>query len=812
MARRKLIPDEEPVQPKRKKVPAPAPVEEDLRHDDLEFDPAAVEAIEPKASKAWLNLLEESEKAYEDWNTRCDNIDKQYANLMRLADMHRDKEFQMFWANCEVIKPSIYAKPPQPVVAPKFKDRRPVYQAASEVAERCAVVSFDLAGIDELMKLIRDDLALADRGVAWCRYESGKAGGFYGHEKVCVDFKDRRDFLHSIARNWREVTWVAAASYLTRGDARKRFKRHSGDAYQDAEYRVNKEAKTIGGADNRERAKFWEIWDKASGRVIWVSPGCDIILDEADPHLELREFFPCPKPAYGTVQRGSLVPVPDVLQYRDQLEELNLLTGRIHALSDALEAKGFYPAGGSELADAVQAAIAHNTPGRMLVPISNWAAFGGSKEVIIWLPIDMIAQTIVALVTLRKQVIEDIYQIMGISDIMRGATDPSETLGAQQLKTQNGSTRIRDKQQELVRLARDLVEISIEIICQAFDPVTIIEMSQTQLPTQDMQQKEVQQLVQQAQQLHQQMQQAQQMQQQAQQQQAQLPPPGAAPGAPPSTPPEPEEDPQAQQVAQMQTQLQDLIGQIEKVKAKPTIEQVLKFLGDNRARSFTLDIETDSTILADENAEKKARTEFVGVLGTLLPQLSQMIQAEPKTAEFCGELLKFATAPFRAGRSLDGAIDELIEQMKAKGEQPAGDDPLTAQGKIALQVEKMKQQTAKQKNEQDAKLKEQELLQKDKHKTWELNNQKEIERMKLRQGQVSDAAKAQVQQQKASTDREAHQMHVLENQQKMAIDRQKFDMAVGQAKMKQNDMAQRSNERQMAHQQKMAQPIGGPRQ
>ena len=97
----------------------------------------------------------------------------------------------------------------------------------------------------------------------------------------------------------------------------------------------------------------------------------------------------------------------------------------------------------------------------MLVPISNWAAFGGSKEVIIWLPIDHNRDHDHRRWSLlRKQIIEDIYQIMGLSDIMRGATDPNETLGAQQLKTQYGSTRIRDKQQELVRLARDLVEIS----------------------------------------------------------------------------------------------------------------------------------------------------------------------------------------------------------------------------------------------------------------------------------------------------------------------------------------------------------------
>ena len=109
------------------------PTEQDMRAEDDEFNPA----VEPKSAKAWLNLLQESEDAFEDWNNHCDNIDKQYANLERLAQMARDKEFQMFWANCEVLKPSIYAKPPEPVVVPKFKDRRPVYQQASEVMERC---------------------------------------------------------------------------------------------------------------------------------------------------------------------------------------------------------------------------------------------------------------------------------------------------------------------------------------------------------------------------------------------------------------------------------------------------------------------------------------------------------------------------------------------------------------------------------------------------------------------------------------------------------------------------------------------------
>src|SRR6185503_11438395 len=204
-------------------------------------------------------------------------------------------------------------------------------------------------------------------------------------------------------------------------------------------------------------------------------------------------------------------------------------------------------------------AIKAKTPGRMLVPISNWAAFGGSKEVIVWLPIDMIAQTITALVALRKQVIEDIYQIMGLSDIMRGSTDPQETLGAQQLKTQYGSTRIRDKQQELVRLARDLVRISTEIITEKFDAVTMIEMSQTQLPTQAMVQSQMAQVQRQMQ-----------MQQMAQQ--------------------KPEMAQQlTQQFQQMQQQGMDTIA---KLREKPTIEQVLTFVKNQRMKCFVLDIET----------------------------------------------------------------------------------------------------------------------------------------------------------------------------------------------------------------------------
>jgi hypothetical protein len=407
-----------------------------------------------------------------------------------------------------------------------------------------------------------------------------------------------------------------------------------------------------------------------------------------------------------------------------------------------IEAKGFYPAGGAELSEAINTAVSIKTPGRVLVPISNWAAFGGSNEVIIWLPIDMIAQVVTTLVDLRKQVIDDVYQIMGLADIMRGATDPSETLGAQQLKTQYGSSRVRDKQYELERIARDLVEITADIITEKFDPVTMIQMSQTQLPTQAMQTKQIKDIQKQLadQQLAiQKLQQLPQAQQMAQQ--------------------------NPDQAAQMQQQAQQMIQSgndtITQLSQTPTLEQVLEFLGNCRSREFTLDIETDSTIVVDENAEKERHTEFVQMLGVLLPQLAQLTAAAPQAAAFCGEILKFAVAPFRGGRPLDGAIDEFVELSKQTAAQPHGDDPATAAGKVQLQIEQMKQSRQAQQDQAANALKAQEIQTIDQREKMKIASNERLKMMELNSRGADEAAQARRTNLQAMAESQSHQADML---------------------------------------------------
>lgn len=669
----------------------------DLAPDDEEEEFTG----ETKSSRRWLALIDDAEHAFKEWQTKADEIDKLYANMQRLAGVGRDRQFQMFWANIQVLGPSIYSRPPIPVVVPRFKDRRPVPRMASELLERSTVVSFELEDIDGVMRLVRDDLTVLARGCAWVRYEANEDGK---GQRVCIDHVDRRDFLTTPARTWKENDIAAKRSYLTKREMRKRFYKKSGDAYQKAAFELRKD--DDGEDDGKKKAGVWEIWCKSQNKVVWVTEGVDVVLDEDKPHLKLEGFFPCPRPAYSTVQRGSLVPVPDMLFYKDQLEEINELTARIGALADGLKVQGFYPSGAAEVGDAIEAAIkkAGETNNQILVPISNWAMVGagGVKDMIVWLPTDMVATTIVQLVELRKQLIGDVYEITGLSDIMRGSTDANETLGAQELKSQYGSVRIRDRQNELVRFARDLVRLTAEIMAENFSSETMLDMSQLEIETDADIAKQVKGIEAQIMQIIQGVEKAKAdpaMMQQAQQ--------------------NPE---QAQQMlAQAKQQAEGLKAQIDKLNEQPTVEKVMKLLRDQRVRPFVLDIETDSTIAPDENATKQRATEFITAVGGYINSVAPQLQLMPQLAPVAAEGLKYVASQFRAGRALEGSIEEFADSMKQMAGQPKPPDPAHAKAQAETQALQQKLQSDQQAHVQDQQRKDAEAKQKTEAEAVRLN-------------------------------------------------------------------------------------------
>ena len=621
-----------------------------------------------KDARPYHALLEKAEKSEKAWHDAADKAAKAYASLERLVKLASgDSEFQIFWANMEVIKPSVYARPPVPIVTPAFKERDPLVRTASEVMERLLIANMRKTDGHKQLCLVRDDLTLDARGVVWVEHETTG----YNGECALMEHLLRQNFRHDPQANWQLVTWVARAGFFTQDEATSRWKNVD---WKDVDFKT-KDIDTPDEYDAEAKVKVWQIWDKRSELVTWVAEGCDEILEQGPPPIKLRTFWPCPEPAYATKEPNTLTPVPDWLFYADQVEEINRYTRRINNLVDQLKLKGFYEAGAEDVATALQRALDSNDD-KILVPITGLNAIDGSRDLVQWLPLDQIVQAVSSMVEIRQQLIQDVYEITGISDIMRGQTQASETLGAQQLKTQYGNVRIRSRQEEMVRIGHEALEIAAEIAAENFKQQSFIDMTRVKIPTEaELQEKIRQQLMQIEQQAIEEA-------KKARAQQANL---QAAKPMMPGGPAPAQEIPDPMKVVK---------GAEKALKAQAeqeiTWEKVVEFLRTERLNAFAMDIETDSTIQADEQQEKQNRTEFTTAVTSFLSAAGELVAGAPETGPLVGELLQFATAPYRPGRQMEATIDELVEQLNQKAKAAAEQQGQPSPEQIQAQAEAKK--------------------------------------------------------------------------------------------------------------------------
>ena len=638
-----------------------------------------------QCAQKWIAELGVSEKAQRKWLEDGKKIIRRYKDQTRLEDAKR--RYAMLWSNVETMKPAVYARPPQPVVSRRFDDEDPVARSASEVLERALSTSVELQDLDGRLKEARDDYVLIGRGVSWERYvpthgpevtpeialqvvgngddddtptsykdddgntyeagdervqlrDDGSAfmlGEPYRpviYEEAVTDYVNYEDFGHSVARTWPEVWFVWRRVYLDRDELVKRF--GNVGKLVPLDWGPIQQGKEDTESRLTRKAAIYEIWDKRSKKAYWISKSWNSSpLDERDDPLKLQDFFPCTKPLLATTANDSVIPRADYVFYQDQAEEIDKLTARIAELQDALKVRGFYAGDGKTNLNQL-----FNSPNNTLIPVPEWVRLkegGGARGMVEYWPIDLVVNALNSLIEQRGQLINDVYQITGVGDLLRGMNDPRATATAERIKGAWGTLRIRDKQKELIRFARDILRIKAEVIAQKFDPDTLKQISGVKLPTQAEKQAVEQQL---------------QMQAQQAQMAPQAPP---APGQPsqmmghnggPPMPPEPTEE-QAM------------------ILASPTWEEVIALLRDNAARQFRIDIETDSTIEPDEAEEKAAATELLQAVAAFIAQWGPQVQANPALAPLAAGMLKFAIRRFRAGRELETLIETTMKQIMA---------------------------------------------------------------------------------------------------------------------------------------------------
>jgi len=452
------------------------------------------------SSESWVKELTLAEKELRKFWQRGRRVIRGYLNetdSTSVQETGADK-YNIFWANVGVLKASLYANPPKPLVKREWDDYMDQQgRVAAIMMERLITQGFEKpdSDLNTAFKQTVEDRLVSGLGQVWLSYEpeieqleipqdneamEPLVLERVKTEHVFTDYLYWEDFLWSPCRTWEECRWVAKRVWMDRDAFCSRF----GEAYDSLVAWTKKPAvdkvgdrvtpETMG----VEKTEVFEIWHRPTRTVHWVSKSCSWELDSQDDPLELADFFPCPKPLLATHTTSNLVPKADYLMAQSQYRRLDNLSRRIGMLEDAIQASGVYDKANKELSQ-----ILGNSQNKM-IPVENWAMFaekGGMKGVVDWYPLDMVVGALDKLRGAKEAAKVELFELTGISDIMRGQTNARETLGAQEMKSQYSSVRLQYLQGEVAEFIQRVLRIKAEIISKHFLPETIIQRSLIEL-------------------------------------------------------------------------------------------------------------------------------------------------------------------------------------------------------------------------------------------------------------------------------------------------------------------------------------------
>lgn len=443
----------------------------------------------------YLEVIASYDGEFKKWCARNDKLLKRYRGDNHSNTENEAAKFNIFWSNVQTLIPAVFAKMPKADVSRRFVDNDPVGRVTALLIERC--LDYEVEHYPDFRAALHDcvtDRFLGGRGTSWVRYDphvvkqtlqvtddaqephdqtsADETPEEIEYECSPTDYVHWKDFGHSSARTWEEVTQVWRWVYLSKDAAEARFGKKIAKKLP-----FNTGPQKLAGSPKGERitnnnAKICELWDKERDCVVWLSKDVPDLLDERSDPLELENFFACPKPLYATLTPDSLVPVPDIVFYQDQANELDILSDRIDGLVKALRVRGIYDASIPELQRLLTEGD-NNT----LVGTAHWSVFsekGGLKGAIDLLPIADIAACLMQAYQARADIKAQVYEITGISDIIRGQTAASETATAQQIKGQYAGLRLKSMQETVALFATDLLRIKAQIICSKYQDQTIL--------------------------------------------------------------------------------------------------------------------------------------------------------------------------------------------------------------------------------------------------------------------------------------------------------------------------------------------------
>lgn len=554
----------------------------------------------------------------------------------------KGKYYNIFYSNVSILDATLLLANPRPDIQRRFlknieadKKKATLYATVAKILNCGVECVSDLAGVNDVMKFDVHNANVSGSGIAWVSYEPKIVKDELGQEHIAnqdirVDYLKYDEFLRSTAEKEKDVWWVARRHLLTRNEIYDRF----GYAADERElsYKGNKDDET-----SQKRGEVWEIWDKSEKKRIFIMLGHSQkeLLEESDDPYSLDCFFPCDTLTF-IREENSVVPVAEYTLYEKQAEALEKVCRKITDNQKSVKYVGVIGSQDKSIAQDIKRA---NDGDILSMPVVADIQ-GNVNNLIGTVPVDPIVNLLNTLEVQKQQTIQNIYELTGISDIMRGATDPRETAKAQQIKGVFGSLRFQDRQKQVQLHRKNIYRIIAEIIAEHYDINTIYEMTGIILPyEQDKMNVEAQ---------------VKSLQMQGQQ----LPP--------------------------------KLAEQFEQIESQPTWEEVLEVLRSDKLRNYTVEIETTAT--AFDNHEEI--TESINNLTQTYVNMCQIAANldSPELVKGFIPIMKMNLSNCRVSSSIERQLEEAIDGAYREMEDRVNQPPQPTPEQLKIQADRELQQ------------------------------------------------------------------------------------------------------------------------
>lgn len=416
----------------------------------------------------WFDKIATAEEYYHKYHETVRKTREAYKGKSRFESGER---YNIFWSTIETLKPFLYFKQPRPYIQRKSKLGNDVEMLACRMLEKALEWNLEQFDFDSIIKYARNDFLISGMGLVWEQYKpqfgmitnSESQNGdllVKTGEKVETVYVDPENFIADCDKSgiWENVEWIAKKIFMSRKDAIETF------AIQDSLFEESFED------DGNKELCIYEVWDKPSKSVYWLTKELpSSFLKVINNPLNLNGFFPCPKPILATTTNDSIIPEPDFCMIKGMIDELDGITSRMKLTMQALKVSGAYDKSFPELHSILDKDVT-------LVAVSDFQKLkdnGGIRGIIDFAPIEQYIAALEALARRRDDIVQNIFEVTGVSDIMRGNSDANETATAVTKKTNFGTLRNQDRQNDMQRFICELYRIKAEIICEQFSAETL---------------------------------------------------------------------------------------------------------------------------------------------------------------------------------------------------------------------------------------------------------------------------------------------------------------------------------------------------